>query len=194
MFTLFFAVWEKKSDSDVTYTITLNIDGKTETVKVADGKITSLPSPSKERYVFVGWYDGSKKVSVGDTITKDITLTAKFEKQSTSNVTEDDNTVKYTVTFDSNGGSKVSSQKVSENKTASKPKNPTRIGLIKNPDKPCVINLYLLEKDIDIDKLKLQDEEVESVNWMTSEEVIKLIKEDKFLKSHGYLFLNYINN
>lgn len=68
------------------------------------------------------------------------------------------------------------------------------IGLIKNPDKPCVINLYLLEKDIDIDKLKLQDEEVESVNWMTSEEVIKLIKEDKFLKSHGYLFLNYINN
>lgn len=68
------------------------------------------------------------------------------------------------------------------------------IGLVKNPDKPCVINLYLIEKDIDIDKLKLQDEEVESVNWMTSEEVIKLIKEDKFLKSHGYLFLNYINN
>ncbi len=68
------------------------------------------------------------------------------------------------------------------------------IGLIKNPDKPCVINLYLLEKDIDIDKLKLQDDEVESVNWMTSEEIIKLIKEDKFLKSHGYLFLNYIHN
>lgn len=68
------------------------------------------------------------------------------------------------------------------------------IGLIKNPDKPCVINLYLLEKDIDIDKLKLQDEEVESVNWMTSEEIIKLIDEDMFLKSHGYLFLNYINN
>lgn len=68
------------------------------------------------------------------------------------------------------------------------------IGLVKNPDKPCVINLYLLEKDIDKDKLKLQDEEVESVNWMTSEEIIKLIKEDKFLKSHGYLFLNYINN
>ena len=68
------------------------------------------------------------------------------------------------------------------------------IGLIKNPDKPCVINLYLLEKDIDINELKLQDEEVESVNWMTSEEIIKLIDEDNFLKSHGYLFLNYINN
>lgn len=68
------------------------------------------------------------------------------------------------------------------------------IGIVKNPDKPCVINLYLLEKDIDIDKLKLQDDEVESVNWMTSEEIIKLIKEDKFLKSHGYLFLNYIHN
>lgn len=68
------------------------------------------------------------------------------------------------------------------------------IGIVKNPDKSCVINLYLLEKDIDIDKLKLQDDEVESVNWMTSEEIIKLIKEDKFLKSHGYLFLNYIHN
>lgn len=119
------AVWEKKSDSDVTYTITLDIDGKTENVKVTDGKINSLPSPSKEGYVFVGWYDGSKKVSVGDTITKDITLTAKFEKKSTSNVTEDDNTVKYTVTFDSNGGSKVSSQTVVENKKVSKPKDPT---------------------------------------------------------------------
>lgn len=53
------AVWKKKSDGDVTYTITLDIDGKTENVKVTDGKINSLPSPSKEGYVFV---DGMMEV------------------------------------------------------------------------------------------------------------------------------------
>lgn len=123
------AIWEKVDGTDdgTIYKVTLNIDGKEETIEVKNGKIASLPSPSKEGYVFVGWYDGSKKISVGDTISKDLTLTAKFEKQSSSN-TEDDNSVKYTVTFDSNGGSKVSSQKVVENKTVSKPKNPTRSG------------------------------------------------------------------
>lgn len=93
-------------------------------VKVNDN-VSKPVNPTREGYNFVRWYDGSKKVSVGDTITKDITLTAKFEKQSTSNVTEDDNTVKYTVTFDSNGGLKVSSQTVVENKKVSKPKDPT---------------------------------------------------------------------
>lgn len=66
------------------------------------------------------------------------------------------------------------------------------ISLVKHPTKPCLINLYLLEKDIYIEKLKLQEEEVESVLWLTEEEILSLVKENKFLKSHGYLFENYI--
>lgn len=66
------------------------------------------------------------------------------------------------------------------------------ISLVKHPTKPCLINLYLLEKDIYIEKLKLQEEEVESVSWLTEEEILSLIKENRFLKSHGYLFENYI--
>ncbi len=64
----------------------------------------------------------------------------------------------------------------------------------KNPKKPCLINLYLLEKDLDINKMNLQKEEVQSVNWMTIDEILSLINEEKFLESHGYLFKKYFDN
>lgn len=68
------------------------------------------------------------------------------------------------------------------------------IALVKHPERPCLINLYLLEKDLDLDALKLQTEEVDSVEWMTKEEILSLINDDKFLGSHGYLFKKYFNN
>lgn len=68
------------------------------------------------------------------------------------------------------------------------------IALAKHPKGPCIINLYLINKDIDINTLKLQTEEVESVMWMSNNEIISLIKEDKFLGSHGYLFEKYFIN
>ena len=67
------------------------------------------------------------------------------------------------------------------------------ISLVKHPTRPFLINLYLLEKDVCIDQLKLQKEEVESVTWLAKEEILNLIKEHKFLESHGYLFQKYIN-
>ncbi|HHX68401.1 MAG: NUDIX domain-containing protein [Miniphocaeibacter sp.] len=42
-------------------------------------------------------------------------------------------------------------------------------------------DIFLLEKEIDISRLKLQKEEVERVKWASKDEIIKLIKEDKFL-------------
>ena len=68
------------------------------------------------------------------------------------------------------------------------------IALVKHPKGPCIINLYLINKDIDINTLKLQTEEVESVMWMSNNEIISLIKEDKFLCSHVYLFEKYFIN
>lgn len=68
------------------------------------------------------------------------------------------------------------------------------IALVKHPKGPCIINLYLINKDIDINTLKLQTEEVESVTWMSKDEIISLINEDKFLGSHGYLFEKYFMN
>lgn len=68
------------------------------------------------------------------------------------------------------------------------------VSLVKHPDRPCVINLYLLNMDVDIKNLKLQDEEVDSVQWLDEEEILELIKNNKFLASHGYLFEKYIIN
>ena len=44
---------------------------------------------------------------------------------------------------------------------------------------------YYIKMDIeDISKLKLQEEEVDEVAWFTEEEVVKLMKEKKFLRNH----------
>lgn len=44
---------------------------------------------------------------------------------------------------------------------------------------------YYVKMDIpNIENLKLQDEEVESVHWFSIDEIKNLMKEDKFLKNH----------
>lgn len=52
-------------------------------------------------------------------------------------------------------------------------------------------DIYYLEKDIDINSVLLQKEEVESISYMTEDEIYNLIIEDKMLKSHGLMFMNY---
>lgn len=69
-----------------------------------------------------------------------------------------------------------------------------KLDLIKHPSRPCLINVYLLEKDIDINTLTLQNEEVEEVKWMSNQEILTLINKDLFLESHGYLFKKYFIN
>ena len=49
-----------------------------------------------------------------------------------------------------------------------------------------------MDKDIDISKLVLQSEEVMSVEWLSDIEIEKLINDNNFLESHGYIFDNYI--
>ena len=68
------------------------------------------------------------------------------------------------------------------------------ISLVKHPKRPCIINLYLLNMDLDVKNLKLQYEEVAKVYWLDENEILKLIEDDKFLTSHGYLFKKYIVN
>ena len=53
-------------------------------------------------------------------------------------------------------------------------------------------NAYYMKRDIDINKCKLQEEEVESVFWKTKEEIEEMIKNDEFLETGAKLFNNYI--
>ena len=79
---------------------------------------TKPVEPTLKGYTFDGWYlDGEEEpFDFGTTITSDITLTAKWEIN------------KYTVTFDSYGGSKVDPQVVEYGLYAQKPADPTLEG------------------------------------------------------------------
>lgn len=116
------AKWEE--DASVTYTIKFDSNGgnKIDSIEVKNGKITSLPIPERAGYTFVGWFNGAKEIENGDTISKDITLKAKWKKLANASKKE------FIVTFDTDGGSKVSKQTISENGKVKKPANPTKDG------------------------------------------------------------------
>ncbi len=64
----------------------------------------------------------------------------------------------------------------------------------KYPTKNCVFNVYLLEVErLNISEIKLQEEEVEEVKFLTSEEIKDIISQGNFLESHAYIFENFIN-
>ncbi len=74
------------------------------------------------------------------------------------------------------------------------PKEIKYIDTFKYPNKQCIFNVYLLEiNNLNINNIKLQQEEVESIKWMNKDEIKKLITDNKFLESHAYIFNNYIN-
>lgn len=72
-----------KAPEIVIYTVTFMNDSKTvKTVEVEDGKTVSAPAePTKTGYKFLGWYNGTTLYSFSTKVTKDITLTAKWEKE-----------------------------------------------------------------------------------------------------------------
>ena len=49
----------------------------------------------------------------------------------------------------------------------------------------------------DIKQLKLQEDEVSSIEWLSENEIINLVKQDKFFKNHYEEFenlLKWLNN
>lgn len=64
------------------YVITLNSNGGTGAPAFVttgtDGKLTTLPTPTKSGCAFLGWYNGETKWSTDSVATENITLTAKW--------------------------------------------------------------------------------------------------------------------
>ena len=62
---------------------------------------------------------------------------------------------------------------------------PTELKLFySDKDEDCFFDLYYVKKDFDINSLILQKEEVESVCWLSIDEINSLMNEDKFFKNH----------
>lgn len=114
-----------------TYTITFNANGGTlngasiTTAKTGeDGKLASMPVPTREGYTFGGWYTAkSVKVTTETEFAEDTTLFALWTKDDTPPVSG----TKYTITFNANGGSvtPASAETGEDGKLTSLPK-PTR--------------------------------------------------------------------
>ncbi|MEY9974480.1 putative repeat protein (TIGR02543 family) [Lysinibacillus sp. RC46] len=113
-----YAKWSK-----VSYIVTFDSNGgsKVPSQSVVPGELVKAPSnPVKEGYTFTGWYKDKGLAEAWnidqDVVEKDITLYAKWSK------------VSYIVTFDSNGGSEVSSQTVGYNELVKAPAAPKKEG------------------------------------------------------------------
>ena len=96
-----------------------NADSKVDTPVITEGQKANKPkAPTKEHYTFAGWFsdkDLKSEFSFDTAITEAITLYAKWTP------------VKYTVTFNSNGGSEIKAKEVEYNTTISAPETaPTK--------------------------------------------------------------------
>ena len=109
------------------YTVSFDTDGgtKVEEIKVKkNATIEVLPTTTKDGYTFIEWQLNGKTFDKSTKITSDITLKASWQKNAEPTV----EVKKYKVTFNTDGGSKIESVEVEENKTLEKPENPTKKG------------------------------------------------------------------
>lgn len=93
--------------AEITYRLTYNANGgnvspSSKIIKYSDGKLGTLPTPTRTGYKFLGWYTAQSegtKVSSTTTISSDKTIYAHWEVNS------------YTVSFNANGGSPTPASK-----------------------------------------------------------------------------------
>ena len=121
--SIIYAHWQEQTAQE--YTVTFDANGGSvnpSSATTKDGKLESLPTPTRGGYDFLGWYtqkDGGEKVITDTVFTKDTTIYAHWQKQAAQ---------EYTVTFDANGGSvNPSGSSTKDGKLESLP-TPTRGG------------------------------------------------------------------
>lgn len=103
----------------ITYTVTFDSDGgsSVESQTVPSGDYASEPTaPTKQNHRFIGWYyDDAEWNFEAYRVTDYLTLTAKWEPYAT-----------YTVAFDTDGGSYVEPQYITEGDKCTEPQVPTK--------------------------------------------------------------------
>lgn len=108
----------------IAYTVTFDTNGGTviPSQSINNGSKATIPtSPTKEGYVFAGWYideSCTTEYNFNTPVTNNITLYAKW----------DISTKYYTIIFESNGGSAIDSQNIEEGSLVIRPDDPIREG------------------------------------------------------------------
>ena len=100
------------------YTVTFATDGGSDVANqtVPYGKTVQEPTtaPTRSGYTFDGWYLGDTKYGFDTAVTKNITLTAHWTRNSSGG---GGGTTTYTLTFDTNGGSALSALRLARGST-----------------------------------------------------------------------------
>ena len=119
------------NDNIVDITITAENGVVTGAAKYIKGSSVTVTATANSGYRFTGWYVDNTAVSTESTYTftaeSDTALTAKFERIRTSGG-GGGGTTRYTVSFETNGGSKVANQSVTRNSVMKEPTAPTKDG------------------------------------------------------------------
>ena len=100
------------------YTVTFQSEGGSEVASQirANTPADQPADPTKEGYTFIGWYNGESEWNFETPVTADLTLTAKWQIN------------RYTITFDTAGGSEVPSITQDYGTAITAPANPTKTG------------------------------------------------------------------
>ena len=100
------------------YTVTFLSDGESIAPSQirANAPAARPADPTKEGHTFTGWYKGEEKWNFADAVTETLTLTAKW----TAN--------RYTITFDTAGGSEIAPITQDYGTAITAPANPTKTG------------------------------------------------------------------
>lgn len=100
------------------YTVTIQSEGGSEVASQirANTPADQPADPTKEGYTFIGWYNGESEWNFETPVTADLTLTAKWQIN------------RYTITFDTAGGSEVPSITQDYGTAITPPAAPTRTG------------------------------------------------------------------
>lgn len=100
------------------YTVTFQSEGGSEVASQirANTPADQPADPTKEGYTFIGWYNGESEWNFETPVTEKLTLTAKWQIN------------RYTITFDTAGGSEVAPITQDYGTTITPPAAPTRTG------------------------------------------------------------------
>ncbi len=112
------ASWTEVPNPVKSYTVTFNFGSDIRTVSVKEGE--KVPEPKsvskKEKYKFIGWYDGETLYDFDTPVKKDFVLSAKYEKN------------RLLVKYDLDGGTGTIEVEIEKGTIPNKPKDPTKFG------------------------------------------------------------------
>ena len=116
-------ILKAKYDNTKTYKVTFDSNGGNTipTQQIKENELVPKPTdPTQNGYNFIEWQLDGKTYDFSQPVVKDITLKAKWERNTDE--------ISFTVTFDTDGGNTISNQVIKEKGKVAKPTNPTKTG------------------------------------------------------------------